>query len=199
MTYFNTDRETLTMLLQTYEAQNLLCNISVNGATSQAGTYAFRGDLVLEEGEIADDAGRRLPPTVVVKQASLLIKDDKQVFATGIILELAQVPMFIERYRNDLAADVRVLFYVENLTKALTVDLDGVNLILLPHAEGAAWNTLMGDLRLDKDDFKGQSAEDKVITMAGGLADYKPKLDSLGFNEALAFTATVQREHRGPV
>jgi hypothetical protein len=187
------------MLLQTYEAQNLLCNISVKGATSQAGTYAFRGDLVLEEGEIADDAGRRLPPTAVVKQATLLIRDDKIAMANGILVDLAHLPLFIERYRHDLAGDVRVLFYVENLTKPLLIDLDGVNMIVLPHAEGAAWNTLMGDLRLEKDDFKGQSAEDKVITMADGLADYQPKLDSLGFHESLAFTATVQREHRGPV
>ncbi|MBV2133108.1 hypothetical protein KRX52_09870 [Pseudomonas sp. MAP12] len=188
------------MLLQTYEAQNLLCNLSVKGATSQADTYAFRGDLVLEEGEIADDAGRRLPPTAVVKQAALLVKGNKLTMVSGIITELAQVPLFIERYRHDLAVDVHVLFYVENLSKALSTDLDGVGIILLPHADGgAAWNTLMGDLRLEKDDFKGQSAEDKVVTMADALATFKPKLDSLGFSECLTFVSTARREHRGPV
>ncbi|MCF0017218.1 hypothetical protein LZ639_17975 [Pseudomonas stutzeri] len=51
----------MTMLLKTYETQNLLCNVSVNGATTTPDTYAFRGDLVLEEGEIADASGRRPP------------------------------------------------------------------------------------------------------------------------------------------
>ncbi|MCC6076262.1 hypothetical protein ACFPTX_15155 [Pseudomonas sp. GCM10022188] len=188
------------MLLKTYEEKNLLCNLSVNGATTQADTYGYRGDLVLAEGEIADDAGRRLPPTAVVKQATVLVKGDKLSMVSGIINQLAEVPLFVERYRHDLAADIHVLFYVEDLTKAVTTDLDGVGMILLPHPDGgAAWQTLMDDLRLDKDDFKGQSAEDKVITMAEGLADYKPKLPSLGFNECLAFVSKVQREHRGPV
>ena len=35
--------------------------------------------------------------------------------------------------------------------------------------------------------------------MAEGLADYKPKLDSLSFEQCLAFVSTVKREHRGPV
>ena len=65
------------MLLKKYEELCLLCNLSVNGATTQPGVYAYRGDLVLEEGEIADDQGRRLPPTAVIKQATVLVKDDK--------------------------------------------------------------------------------------------------------------------------
>ncbi len=131
------------MLLNTYEARNLLCNLSFNGTTSQADTYAFRGDL---------------------------------------------------------APGIRVLFYVENLGKALQVDLDGVNIILLPHPDGGAvWNTLMDDLRLDKDDFKGQSAEDKVITVYEALVDYQPKLDSPSYEEALGFTVAPRRAARGPV
>ena len=73
------------MLLKTYEEKNLLCNMSVNGATSQTDTYGYRGDLVLAEGEIADDAGRRLPPTAVVKQATVLVKGDKISMISGII------------------------------------------------------------------------------------------------------------------
>ncbi|MOA03083.1 hypothetical protein D3C78_1225670 [compost metagenome] len=187
------------MLLKTYEAQNLLCNLSVNGATSQADTYAYRGDLVLQEGEIADDAGRRLPPTEVVKQAVVLVVGNKLAMVAGALVNLSGLPLFIERYRNDLAADVSLLFYVEDLTKALIAELDGVKVILLPHEEGAVWNTLMGDLRLDKDDFKGQSAEDKVITQYEGLKSFKPKLDTVAYDDALAFVSKVQREHRGPV
>jgi hypothetical protein len=187
------------MLLKTYEAQNLLCNLSVLGATSKADTYAFRGDLVVTEGEIADDAGRRLPPTAVVKQAVVLAVGDKLAMVAGGLVHLADLPLFIERYRGDLAADVSVLFYVEDLTKALITELDGVPMILLPHEEGAIWNTLMGDLRLDKEDFKGQSAEDKVITQYEALKTFKPKLETVAFDTALTFVSKIQREHRGPV
>lgn len=188
------------MLLKDYEAQGLLCNLSVNGATSEADTFAFRGDLVLEEGDIADASGRRMPPKAVIKQAAVLVKGNKMSMVAGALVDLAHLPFFIERYRHDLAPGIVVLFYVENLTKAMTTDLDGVGITLLPHAEGAVWNTLMDDLRLDKEDFKGQSAEDKVITMAESLADYKPKVDSLGFSEALGFvSAEPRRESRGPV
>lgn len=187
------------MLLKNYAEQNLLTNLSVNGETSEAGVFAYRGDMVLEEGEIADDQGRRLPPIAVIKQATVLIKDDKISMISGIIADLKKLPLFIEMYRHDLAPDIQVLFYIENLTRPTIVDLDGVNMILIPHEEGAAWQTLMDDIRLEKSDFKGQSAEDKVITMAAGLAEFKPNYDSMGFEEATAFISTVVREHRGPV
>lgn len=188
------------MLLNTYESRNLLCNLSFKGPTSQAGIQAFRGDLVLEEGDIADASGRRMPPKAVIKQAVLLANSDKLSMVAGALIDLASLPRFVEGYRGDLAADVRVLFYVENLGKALRCELDGLSMILLPHADGGAvWNTLMDDLRLDKDDFKGQSAEDKVITLYRALADYRPTLPSLSYPEALGFTIAQRREARGPV
>lgn len=188
------------MLLKTYESNNLLCNLSFNGATSQANTCAFRGDLVLEEGDIADDSGRRMPPKSVLKQAVLLAKDDKLVMAAGILVELNLLPLFIEHYQADLASDACVMFYVENLGKALQVTLNGVSTLLLPHPDGgASWNTLMDDLRLDKDDFKGQSAEDKVITVYQAMLDYRPKFDSLSYEQALELTVASRRAARGPV
>ena len=187
------------MLLKSYESKSLFCNVSVNGATSQPGVDAYRGDLVLIEGEIADDAGRRLPPIAVVKQATVLVKNDKIAMISGILVELAHLPAFFERYTGDLAPGANILFYVENLTKPVVTEMNGVAAILLPHEEGAAWNTLMDDLRMDKEDFKGQSAEDKVITMAEGLAGYKSKAESASFEQALTYVSTQRREHRGPV
>lgn len=189
------------MLLNTYESKSLLCNLSVKGATTQPGVEAFRGDLVLREGEIADDAGRRLPPTAVIKQAAILVKNDKLEMIAGALTDLAHLPLLIEMYKHDLAPDVRVLFYVENIGKNLTIDVDGVICLLQPHAEGGAvWSLLMDDLRLDKDDFKGQSPEDKVITIYDALLTYKIKSESPSLQEALN-TCIVEsrRETRGPV
>lgn len=187
------------MLFKTYEAAGLLCNISVNAATSKPDLYAFRGDLVLEEGDIADASGRRKPPRSVIKQAVILADRDKLKLVAGTLHELALLPLFIERYSNDLAPNVRVFFYVENLGKPVQVELDGVTCLLLPHEEGAVWNTLMDDMKLDKDDFKGQSAEDKVITMSDAVHAYRPKFSAATFDDAMAQTVTVRKEARGPV
>lgn len=187
------------MLLNTYESQSLLTNVSVKGATSEADTEAFRGDLVIIEGDIADDAGRRLPPVAVVKQSTMLIKGDKQIMQVGCLIDLAHAPDFFAKYKDDLTADTKVMFYVENITKPLVVEFEGIKTILVPHEEGAIWNTLMEDLRLDKSDFKGQSAEDKLLTMLEGLNDYTPEGETVSFEEAQAFISTVKREHRGPV
>lgn len=189
------------MLLNTYESQNLLCNLSVKGATTQAGVEAFRGDLVLLEGEIADDAGRRLPPTAVIKQAALLAKDGKVQMIAGALSDLALVSAFVEKYKKDLAPGARIMFYVENIGKLLSIDVDGVVCLLKPHEEGGAvWSLLMDDLRLDKEDFKGQSPEDKVITIYEAMADFKPKTESPSLQEALSsFIVESRRESRGPV
>lgn len=189
------------MLLNTYESKSLLCNLSVKGDTTEAGVEAFRGDLVLQEGEIADDAGRRLPPTAVIKQAAVLVKNDKIEMITGALVDLAHLPLINEMYKADLAADVRMLFYVANIGKNLVIDVDGVVSTLLPHAEGGAvWSLLMDDLRLDKEDFKGQTPEDKVITIYEALKDFSTKAESPSMADALATCVVESRlETRGPV
>jgi len=187
------------MLLQSYEDRSLLCNVSINGATSTTNLYAFRGDLVIEEGDIADNLGRRKPPKSVVKQAVILLSEDKIVGITGALHELAMLETFSERYNGDIDPALPVLFYVENLSRPLQVNWAGLHYILIPHDDGAVWNTLMDDLRLDKDDFKGQSAEDKVITMFDTIKTFQPKYDTVTLDEAESFTLTIKKDARGPV
>jgi len=74
-----------------------------------------------------------------------------------------------------------------------------MTLQLQAHEEGAVWNTLADDLRLDKEDFKGQSAEDKVLTVYAALRDYRSKLETLSYEAALGCTVAHRREARGPI
>jgi hypothetical protein len=188
------------MLLKTYETRCLICNLSFLGASTQPDTFAFRGDLVLEEGDIADASGRRMPPRSVVKQAAVLEQNGKLTMVVGGLIDLAFLPLFLENYRADLAPNVQVLFYVENLGKAQQVDLDGVIINLLPHFDGGAiWNTLMGDLKLDKDDFKGRTAEDKLLVLQKALTGYSPKVEIVTFQQALGHVVELRRESRGPI
>ncbi len=188
------------MLLDQYESNSLLTNQSVKGATSTAGQFAFRGDLVIEEGDIADAQGRRHPPKVVVKQAVILASDSKMLGIAGEITQLEYLTLFSDKYSADLDPTLPVVLYVANLGKPAKVEWSGVNYILIPHSDGGAvWNTLMDDLRLDKEDFKGQSPEDKVITMFDAIKSFKPKYEAVSYDDALKMTVVITREARGPV
>ena len=187
------------MLLDQYEAAQQLTNQSVKGATTQAGQFAFRGDLVIEDGDIADNLGRRLPPKSVVKQATMLLSDDKILGIAGELSMLELLSQFADKYTAALDPAMPVLFYVNNLGKPALVEWSGLNYILIPHDDGAVWNTLMDDLRLDKDDFKGQTPEDKVITMFDAIKSFKPKYPSVSLDDALKMTVEVKKEARGPV
>ncbi len=187
------------MLFNTFADSALLCNVSVTGATSQNGVVAFRGDMVIIEGEIADDQGRRLPPKATIKQAVALAKENTLLFLSGAIDDVQTLPVMVEKYRGNLNSESLVLLYASNLGSPVITDIEGVKCIVLPHEEGAVWSMLMDDLRLEKSDFKGQSAEDKVITMFDSAADFKPNYDTVTFDQVLERVVEVKREARGPV
>lgn len=187
------------MLLSDYAQAGLLCNVSFNGKTSRPGEYAYRGDLVLEEGEIADDQGRRLPPVTVVRQAIVLATDSKIKFLIGGLHELALLDDVMARYAKDFEEKIPLLFFAENIGKPIQTELQGHKIVLLPIEDTAVWSETIDELRLEKDDFKGQSPEDKLITLQSALFDYKPKYPLVTYAEALASTVVIKGERRGAV
>lgn len=191
------------MLIDRYEQDQLLFNANLKGNTTQAGIEAYRGDLVLEEGEIADAMGRRKPPHSVVKQVALLASTGKLTFVSGFLEKIEGLPLFADKYAKDMAADATVALFVENIAKPMLVEYQGIAYTLLPMLEGenTVWNELMEMLGLEKGDFKGQSAEDKVITMYESFKkDYTSKAPKLSIDEAIAQAVEVKKEARvGPV
>lgn len=187
------------MLLSDYAQANLLCNVSFNSKTSRPGEFAYRGDLVLEEGEIADDQGRRLPPVTVIRQAIMLATDSKITMLVGGVADIALLPLAAERYAKDFDASIQLIFFVENIGKPLLTKLEQFNVVLLPISETAVWSEVIEELRLEKDDFKGQSAEDKLISLKGAVLDYHPKYESVDFTTALTRTVQVKHQGRGAV
>lgn len=186
------------MLFDTYEQQNLFFNMNFKDKTGN-GLQAYRGDLVLTEGEVADASGRRKPPTATVRQSVLLGSEDKLLLAAGFLDDVAKLPLFAERYGKDFAPDVKLLFFVANIAKPLQVEIAGANTFLVPLEDGMVWNELLDEVRLDKDDLKGQSAADKVITVLGAFKDYKAKGDVVTVADALTRTVVVKLGGRGPV
>ena len=187
------------MLLSDYARANLLCNISFNSKTSRPGEFAYRGDLVLEEGEIADDQGRRLPPVTVIRQAIVLANASKITLLIGGLHELALLDQVMERYAKDFDEKIHLMFFAENIGKPIQTESHGYKIVLLPIADTAIWSEAISELRLEKDDFKGQSPEDKLITLQNSLFDYHPKYPVVTYPEALDATVEIKGERRGAV
>jgi hypothetical protein len=187
------------MLLNRYEQDALLFNSNFSEETSEAGMMAYRGELVLIEGEVGDAQGRRKPPLAVMRHAVLLTNDDHMVMLVGCLDSLSLLEPLLQKYGKDLASDARVLLYVVDITKSMQVEIQGVTIVLIPLTSGVAWNELMDELVLEKSDFKGQSAADKVVTAWKAFGDYHPKYPKLDMTEALTNTADIKREAIGAV
>lgn len=187
------------MLIEKYEQDALLFNMNFK-ADGSSGEKAYRGELIIIEGEIADDQGRRKPPVAIMRHSILLEKDEKLVLMAGFIDKLELLEPLVEKYGEDFSPEMKVLIYVVNITKPMQIELSGVNFVLMPLTDGIAWNELTEELGLEKSDFKGKSTGDKVVTVYEEMSSYSPKYDNVeDFAAAMAFTADIKREDRGPV
>ncbi|MDD4930253.1 MAG: hypothetical protein PHP85_13385 [Gallionella sp.] len=185
------------MLFDAYEQKGLLFNMNfkeVNGSFA-----AYRGDLVLGLGEIGDALGHRKPPTATIKNTIVLAENDKIKLYVGSLDELALLPKVLDYYRADFAPDVRIIVFVVNINQPLVIDAEGLSIAAIGMQEGLIWNELIDIAALDKSDFKGQSASEKIITVYKALSDYKPRGDKVSFDDALTRTVGLKRVGRGPV
>lgn len=186
------------MLLDTFETQGLFYNSNFKEAAG-TGLQAYRGDLVLIEGEVADALGRRKPPVATMVGAVLLADESQLKFMSGSLDEIAHLPVLVEKYGAYLTAGMSALLYVVNIDKPMVVELAGVRFVLLPLADGLAWNELMDELRLEKGDFKGQSSGQKVNTVYLASKDYRPKYPDAALEQALAAANGAKRAIHGAV
>lgn len=183
------------MLLESYQAKGLLTVTLVNGQTSTAGTYAYRGDLVLKEGSLREGSTTdRRPPEALFIHSALIVENDKIKFINGLLPRLDLLPVFVEKYKADIAEDAIAIVYVENISKPLQVVLEGVTYILLPFKEGLVWNEILEELYIEKSELKGQSAEDKVAIAYTAAKTYQAKSPVVTFAEAETFTFVVVKD-----
>ncbi|MBI5890944.1 MAG: hypothetical protein HZB47_09730 [Nitrosomonadales bacterium] len=185
------------MLFDAYEQKGLLFNM--NFKESEGPHAGYRGDLVLELGEVGDAHGHRKPPVTTIKNTIVLAENDKIKLYVGSLDDLADLSKVLAYYKADFAADVRLILFVVNIAKPLVIELDGLAVSAIGMQEGLIWNELIDLAALDKSDFKGQSATEKIVTVYKALGDYKPKGDKVPFGEALNRTVELKRAGRGPV
>ena len=187
------------MLFNRYEQEQLLFNMNFKEACSTAGKAAYRGELVLVEGEVGDAQGRRKPPHAVLRQATALADGDKLELLSGSLDDVLNIHELLGKYQADLKPDAILMLFVVNIPNPLVVTLEGYRCYLIPLQDGMAWNEMCDLLGLEKADFKGQSAADKVLTAYAAFADFKPKYPCTDLSGALATRNDAKRESRGPV
>jgi hypothetical protein len=185
------------MLFDAYEQKGLLFNM--NFKESEGNFASYRGDLVLELGEVGDAHGHLKPPVYTIKNTIVLAESDKIKLYVGSLDELALLPKVLAYYQADFAADVRIILFIVNINKPLVIDAGGLSIAAIGMQEGLIWNELIDIAALDKSDFKGQSPTQKIVTVHKALSDYKPKGDKVSFEEALTRTVELKRAGRGPV
>jgi hypothetical protein len=183
------------MLLENYQEKGLLTVTLVNGETDTPGVYAYRGDLVLKEGTLREGSSTdRKPPEALFIHSALIIENDKIKFINGLLLTLDLLPVFVEKYKDDIADDCVAIVYVENISKGLQVVLEGVTYKLLPYKEGLVWNEILEELYIEKSELKGQSAEEKVAIAYAAAKSYTSKTPLITFDEAKEFTFVVVKD-----
>lgn len=186
------------MLLDTYKANELIWLTTINGKTKN-GLNAFRGDLIIKLGEFNEVANKRNPPEAAIKEAVILADDTSLLMVVGNFSNILELPEFISRFTADLAADCKPIFFIDNLTESMVVDIDGRQYTLISLPAGMIWNELLDLCYLDKHDLKGQSTEDKIVTVYNALKSYKPKFKASTLDEAIANRNSVKREVWGAV
>jgi len=187
------------MLLDQFEKQGLFFYSNFKEATSTGGMMAYRGGLVLVEGEILDEQGRRGKPPVMLDGTVMLADAAKIKLLAGTIDELEHLQILLDKYAGYFTPDTRVVLYVVNIGDPMQAEVAGVNIILIPMVDGLVWNELVDELRLEKSDFKGQSSADKLVTVLEAFMGYRPKYEKFSLEAALDRTIVAERVDRGPV
>lgn len=185
------------MLLDRYEPY--FFNSNFREAASAEGWEAYRGELVLVEGEVADDQGRRKPPHALFKQAAVLAKGDELKLISGSLEELQHWPAFMEKFGGDLNPGTVAVMFTVNIPKPFVSVINGATVAFIPLTEGLCWNELIDLAALEKGDFKGQGAGDKVVTVFNAFQGFKNKYPAMAVDEALKTTNNAKREVHGAI
>ena len=184
------------MLLTKFKDEGYLFNINFTGSCD--GSDIYRGDLVLEFGEVTE-RGDRKPPSVVAKQAVMLISDDSIRMLVAGLDKLSDLAMVTEHYEQFMTADCQLLFFVHDIKSSLIVSISEREYKLEALDDGMIWNEALELLCIEKSDLKGQSAEEKVVMLFDELCQFKSKGTAVNYDEALTQTIEVKASARGPV
>lgn len=177
----------------------LFFNANFCESASREGWSAYRGELTLKEGEVADAQGRRKPPVNVLKQVILLTAGDTLKLVCGSMDELQEFELFMDKFGDALSAETSVVLFTVNIPEPFQATVNGAKVHFIPMVQGMAWTELTDLVALEKGDFKGQSAADKVVTLFDAVKAHDFKLPASTVEAALKTTNNARRENHGAI
>lgn len=187
------------MIFDTFEQNGLLLNSNFKESAGKPGFDAYRGDLVLIEGEVGDAQGRRKPPVSAMRQVVALANEEKLTLLIGSLDTLADLNPLLEKYAANITTETRLLMFVINAAKNFKTSINGIPVEVISLPEGAVWTELCEMLGLEKADFKGQSAGEKVMKLYEELLDYQIKAPELAWAEAQSLITNAKRQIHGAI
>ena len=187
------------MLLERYEKEERFWLKSLYGATSHAGFQAFRGEFIVLAGELKASAGQRTPPKALIKQAVILADAEKLRMVAGNFASVDELPELVARFKQDMAPDCVLIFYIDNLAASCQVEIEGNHYVLIQLHEGMVWNELIEAFYVDKADLKGMSGEDKVAVVYEASKGFKPGYPTKTLDEVLSTKTDAKRQAWGAI
>ena len=186
------------MLLEQYNNDKLLFNSNFLEKTDDGSHWAYRGELILVEGEIGDDKGHAKPPKEVLRGAAILA-DEKIKLLIGALDDIDVLPALIEKYQQAFSSDLQAMIFIVNLKDPVKVTIANTTFTLIPLLQGVPWNETMEELAIEKSDLKGISAANKLIAIWQELKAYKSKYPLVELEQALDMKTGAIREGWGAV
>jgi len=177
----------------------LFFNANFCAAASRPEWSAYRGELTLKEGEIADAQGRRKPPVNLLKQVILLTAGEELKLLCGSLDELQEFPLLVEKFAAALGPGSTVVLYTVNIPQAFHAEINGATIEFIPMVQGMVWTELVEAVALEKSDFKGQSPADKVVTLYEAVKSHDFGSPASTLEEALLTTNDAKRENHGAI
>jgi hypothetical protein len=164
--------------LKRFETEGRLLKPTHNGPTPHGGRYGFRGDIVVT-----------VEPPVTLTAAFAADDGDAGVsFLAGSLPSYKDLPALVGALGAGAKKDGKYFIYVSDLDRAsrYRVQLDGLELYVLPIDDTSVYNELIDFLYLDKTKLKKFSTAEKLDAIADGAAKYDHAYESITYDEGLS-------------
>lgn len=187
------------MLLKDYEQQGFLFNSNLTEPCSDGNLTAYRGEFVIQQGDVTDSKGRRSTPSKVLTQA-VILANEHLTFVSGLLDDVADTGALLDLLQPAMQGDTLAALFVFNIDKPVTLTGQTGTVHLLPLHDGLAWTELMELAALEKGDLKNLSPADKALAVFRELISYKPRNAlSMDLEQALKLGNGKLRAVRGAV
>ena len=164
--------------LKRFETEGRLLKPTHKGPTPHGGRYGFRGDIVVT-----------VEPPVTLTAAFAADDGDAGVsFLAGSLPSYKDLPALVGALGAGAKKDGKYFIYVSDLDRAsrYRVQIEGLELYVLPIDDTTVYNELIDFLYLDKTKLKKFSTAEKLDAIADGAAKYDHAYESITYDEGLA-------------